>query len=85
MKKVNQTVDELRREYRREDFNEMVRGKYARRCKESSNVVVIAPDIAKVFPNEQAVNDALRGLLEIAKSAGLSKRSTRAARRRASG
>jgi hypothetical protein len=85
MKKVNQTVDELRREYRREDFNEMVRGKYARRCKECSNVVVIAPDIAKVFPNEQAVNDALRGLLEIAKSAGLSKRSTRAARRRASG
>jgi hypothetical protein len=85
MKKVNQTVDEFRREYRREDFNEMVRGKYARRCKESSNVVVIAPDIAKVFPNEQAVNDALRGLLEIAKSAGLSKRSTRTARRRASG
>jgi hypothetical protein len=74
MKKVNQTVDELRREYRREDFGEMVRGKYAKRYKESSNVVVIAPDIAKAFPNEQAVNDALRGLLKLAKKAGLTKR-----------
>jgi len=82
MKKVDQTVDELRPEYRREDFAEMVRGKYAKRCRDSSNVVVIAPDIAKVFPNEKAVNDALRGLLELARSAGLAKESARSVRKR---
>jgi hypothetical protein len=74
MKRVNQTADQLRREYRREDFDKMVRGKYAKRYKESSNVVVIAPDIAKAFPNEQSVNDALRGLLKLAKRAGSTKR-----------
>ena len=83
MKKVDQKADELRPEYRREDFGQMVRGKYARRYKESSNIVVIAPDIAKVFPNEQAVNNALRGILELAKSAGLTKRSSRRSKTRA--
>jgi hypothetical protein len=65
MKKVEE--DELRSEYRREDFGKMVRGKYAKRMKESSNVVVLDPDIAEAFPNAQAVNQALRGLLELAK------------------
>ncbi|MCK9388524.1 MAG: hypothetical protein M0Q22_09065 [Sulfuritalea sp.] len=61
--------DELRAEYRREDFGPMVRGKYAKACREASNVVVIAPEVQKAFPNAQAVNDALRGLLELARRA----------------
>jgi hypothetical protein len=68
MKKVNTTSDELRSEYHREDFGVMERGKYAARVKESSNIVVLAPDIAKAFPNAEAVNQALRGLLELARS-----------------
>jgi len=68
MKKVDDNSDELRPEYRREDFGPMVRGKYADRVKESSNVVVLDPDVAEAFPNAQAVNDALRHLLELAKS-----------------
>ena len=68
MKKVDTEPDELRSEYRREDFGLMVRGKYAARAKESSNIVVLDPDIADAFPNAQAVNQALRGLLELAKS-----------------
>ncbi len=68
MKKANTASDELRSEYRREDFGPMVRGKYAARLKESSNIVVLDPEIAEVFPNAQAVNAALRGLLELART-----------------
>jgi hypothetical protein len=56
-------VDEMRSEYKRSDFGTLVRGKYAQRLRESSNVVVIAPDLAKAFPNARAANTALRRLL----------------------
>jgi hypothetical protein len=46
----------------------MERGKYAQRMRESSNVVVLDPDVAEAFPNSQAVNDTLRRLVEIAKA-----------------
>lgn len=83
MQKTKPDQDELCEEYRREDLGEMVRGKYAQRCREASNVVVISPDVQKAFPNAQAVNDALRGLLELAKSTGLTSRSGgRTAKRR---
>jgi hypothetical protein len=62
------TSDELRSEYHREDFGPMVRGKYAARLKESSNIIVLDPEIAEAFPNAKAVNDALRGLLELART-----------------
>jgi hypothetical protein len=61
-------MQEMRPEYRREDFGVMVRGKYAAQMRESSNVVVLDPDVAEVFPNAKAVNDALRGLIELAKA-----------------
>ena len=41
------------------------RGKYAGRYAESSNVVVLDPDVAAAFPNTVAVNEALRGLARI--------------------
>ena len=59
--------DELRVEYKRSDFPEgLVRGKYAKRMRESSNVVVLKPEVAKAFPNEDAVNTALLSLIELA-------------------
>lgn len=59
--------DELREEYKRSDFSSgLIRGKYAKRMKESSNVIVLRPEVAQVFPNEEAVNDALLSLIEIA-------------------
>ncbi|MEZ4708321.1 MAG: hypothetical protein R3A44_14005 [Caldilineaceae bacterium] len=67
MKKDETNSDELRPEYRREGFGKMVRGKYAARMRESSNVVVLAPDVAEAFPNSEAVNRALRELLNLAK------------------
>ena len=59
--------DELREEY---DFSKMtggVRGKYAQRYQEGTNVVLLAPDVAEVFPDEESVNKALRLLIEITK------------------
>jgi hypothetical protein len=63
-------ADELRPEYKRSDFGALVRGKYVERLRASSNVVVIAPEVADLFPNAAAVNAALRSLAEIAKRAG---------------
>jgi hypothetical protein len=60
--------DELRAEYKRSDLGEIVRGKYANQIKTQSNVVVLESDIAEAFPNDEAVNKALRYLLEVAKT-----------------
>jgi hypothetical protein len=69
MKRAKQTEDdELRTEYKRSDFpGGFVRGKYAKRMRESSNVVVLRPEVAEAFPNEEAVNEALLSLIELAK------------------
>lgn len=68
MKKAkSEMTDELRPEYKRSDFGEIVRGKYANRIKAETNVVLLEPDIAEAFPNDEAVNKALRYLLEVAK------------------
>ena len=63
-------VDELRPEYKRSDFGVLTRGKYIERLRTTSNVVVLAPEVADLFPNAAAVNAALRSLAEIAKRAG---------------
>ena len=49
------------------DFSKGVRGKYAGRYSEGTNVVVIDPDIAEYFPDHDAVNDSLRSLVTIIK------------------
>lgn len=61
---------ELRPEYKRSDFRELVRGKYVERLQASSNVVVLDPEVAALFPNAATVNAALRSLAEIANRAG---------------
>ncbi len=74
MKKANS--DELRPEYHREDLGPGVRGKYFESYRKGTNLVLLSPDVAKAFPTQEAVNDALRSLMEIArKSTGLTKRS----------
>ena len=75
--------DELRPEYRREDLGPGVRGKYLESYRAGTNLVLLSPDIAKVFSTEQAVNDALRSLIEVAqRSVGPTKRSRRSAKAR---
>ena len=51
----------MRREY---DFSKGVRGKYAKRLRAGSTVVVLAPDVAEVFGDSQQVNETLRALLK---------------------
>ena len=60
-------ADELRSEYQRSDFRKVVRGKYVGRLQKNSNVVIIDPEIADLFPNSVAVNAALRSLATIAR------------------
>jgi hypothetical protein len=57
--------DDLRPEYDF-DFSKAVRGKYYKQYIESSNVVVLEPDVAAAFPNADAVNQALRAMLKFA-------------------
>jgi len=74
--------DELRPEYHREDLGQGVRGKYYESYQEGTNLVLLSPDVAKAFPTEDAVNDALRSLIEIArKSTGVTRRSTERAKK----
>jgi hypothetical protein len=56
--------DDMLPEY---DFSKGVRGKYAKRYAEGSNVVVLSPDMAKVFPTSESVNEALRTLVRVGK------------------
>jgi hypothetical protein len=59
----NSDKDTMRDEYDLSTLGTPVKGKYAQRYKEGSNVVVIDPDLVEKFPNTEAVNKALRDLL----------------------
>ena len=60
--------DDLRPEYDLSKLKGRVRGKYAKRFRKGTNLVLLSPDVARYFPDEQAVNDALRSLINIAKT-----------------
>jgi hypothetical protein len=60
--------DDLRDEYDETVLKNGVRGKYAQRLAAGSNIVRLAPDVAAAFPTEEAVNQALRLLLNVAKT-----------------
>ncbi len=82
MKKAptRRTRDELRPEYDLVALKGGVRGKYFRSAMDGSNVVLIDPDLAAVFPDAASVNRALRALAEAAQ--GVAKRSSRGSNRR---
>jgi hypothetical protein len=64
MKKDKTHDDEMLPEY---DFSGGERGKYARDYASGTNVVLLSPDVAEAFPNADAVNNALRALVNIAR------------------
>jgi hypothetical protein len=57
--------DEMRPEY---DFSGGVRGKYYEAYQQSTNVIVLDPDVAEVFRDSASVNEALRLLTKLAKA-----------------
>ena len=64
MKKGTKHGAEMRKEY---DFSGGVRGKYAKRFAEGTNVVVLDRDVAEIFTDSESVNRALRALSDILK------------------
>ena len=69
-KKIPRTkTDELRPEYDADSLKNGVRGKYFERYKAGTNVVLLDADVAKAFKTGKDVNDALRLLLKVAKTA----------------
>ncbi|HTW43971.1 MAG TPA: hypothetical protein VMD58_00375 [Acidobacteriaceae bacterium] len=63
-KSEKRTRDEMKPEY---DFSGGVRGKYAKRYAEGTNIIVLEPDLARAFPNSESVNHALRLFVDVAK------------------
>ena len=70
MKKANnrEVADDLRPEYDLSKLKGGVRGKYAKRFQQGTNLVLLSPDVAEYFPDERAVNAVLRSLVGIAKA-----------------
>ena len=58
----------LRPEYNLSQLKGMVRGKYARRFRAGTNLAVLSPEVARAFPSDKAVNEALRMLMKVAKT-----------------
>ena len=74
-KSKDEKVDELRHEY---DLAALlkngVQGKYAKRYEQGTNLVLLSPDVAKDFPTDEAVNEALRLVIQLKKIPGGGKR-----------
>ena len=74
-KSKGEKADELRPEY---DLGQLlkggVQGKYADQYREGTNLVLLAPDVAEAFPTEDAVNEALRLVIQLTKLRGVGKR-----------
>ncbi|MDX1965444.1 MAG: hypothetical protein SFX18_20025 [Pirellulales bacterium] len=66
MKKAvkKKSAPKMRDEY---DFSKGVRGKYAQRYAEGTNIIVLSPDVAEFFPDSESVNAALRALVVLAR------------------
>jgi hypothetical protein len=85
MKKASTSkkADELRPEYDLSKLTGGVRGKYYERARAGTNLVLIEPDLANVFPDTDAVNRALRLLADTAEAAaGPTRRVRRAPKKR---
>jgi hypothetical protein len=64
----NEKNDDLRSEY---DLGKLlkegIQGKYATRYREGTNIALLAPDVAELFPTDEAVNEALRLVIRLTK------------------
>jgi hypothetical protein len=67
-KSRDEKADELRAEY---DFGELlktgVQGKYVDRFDQGTNLILLDEDVAQAFPTDQAVNEALRLVIQLRK------------------
>ena len=75
---VQAVEDDLRPEYDLSRLKGGVRGKYYQQAKAGTNLVLIEPDLARAFPDDESVNRALKLLLSAAKAARIGSRQRRA-------
>jgi len=69
MEAQDEMQDELRPEYDASLLKNGVRGKHLVQYRAGTNLVLLAPDVAAAFPTEQAVNEALRRLMQTQEAA----------------
>jgi hypothetical protein len=81
MKKAK--TDEMRAEYKRSDLGRGIRGKYLKSYQAGTNLILLSPDVSKVFHDEVAVNEALRSLIKVARTSVGPTRSSRRSKTRA--
>ncbi len=62
---MKKQADELRAEYDLTQLKGCVRGKYAARAKQGTNIILLAPDVAEIFHDDASVNEALRTLIRM--------------------
>ena len=87
MRKSDQTPnDDVHPQYDFASMKRGVRGKYVRRFRTGTNIVLLEPEIAEAFPTDDAVNEALRGILNttraIRRSGGLANKTLQGASRK---
>ena len=70
-------TDAMRSEYRREDLDDGARGKYLSQYSKGTNIVLFDDHVAEAFPNSDAVNEVLLGLIALAKKAKPAARKSR--------
>ena len=78
--KKDEEEDDLEPEYDlRTLLKGSVRGKYAERFKQGTNLVLLDPEVAAAFPSPQAVNDALRLVIQLSRITGINKKAAKKA------
>ena len=63
------STERIRTKYLREDLGKGIRGKHYAAFQKGSNLVLLTPELAKIFPTNEAVNSALESLVGVARSA----------------
>ncbi len=71
MMKVKAETDGMRKKYHRKDLGAGIRGKFHAQCRKGHNLVLLTPAVAEAFPTDEAVNDALLGLVRLARATQL--------------
>ena len=74
-KKVDEDVDEMRPEYDLSKLKFVGRGIYAKRYRSGTNLVLLDPDVRKAFPDDRAINEALREIAKAKRQASRAKKS----------
>lgn len=74
--------DDLKPEYRLEDLGPIEPGKHFAAYQKGTNLVLLQPEVAAAFPTAEAVNDALLGLMDLARKLGPPRQPKRAQSRR---